>query len=208
MVQKESGDAHTRTWQFNPGDRVLCRNFATGSKWLPGKVLVREGKTMVKIELDDGWTWQRHVDHLLRSQVEIESDMDNQDFTNAVPLDDDPLTAPSSEVPPTGNQDPELPPQQPLPPSTRRSTRVRQPSHCFQWVTEIRGEELWCTVNYLAIDLCNHSFWFPVSSYYACVLESSVCINCMCMLYIESWPFSWASSVHSWSLEVALVPIY
>ena len=48
MVQKESGDAHTRTRQFNPGDRVLCRNFATGPKWLPGKVLVREGKKVVK----------------------------------------------------------------------------------------------------------------------------------------------------------------
>ena len=132
MVQKESDDAHTRTRQFNPGDRVLCRNFATGPKWLPGKVLVREGKTMVKIELDDGRTWQRHVDHLLRSQVEIESDTDNQDFTNPVPLDDDSLTALSSEVPPTGNQDPEPPPQQPLPPSMRRSTRVRQPPDRFQ----------------------------------------------------------------------------
>lgn len=57
MGQKTSADTHTHTRQFNPGDRVLCRNFATGPKWLPDKVLEREGKTMVKIELDDGRTW-------------------------------------------------------------------------------------------------------------------------------------------------------
>ena len=86
--------AHTR--QFNPGDRVKSRNFADGPKWLPGKVL-EGGKTIVKLKLDDSRIWRRHVDHLLPSQVQIESESIDQECAPLLSLDNDPLVAPSSE---------------------------------------------------------------------------------------------------------------
>ena len=49
----------------------MGRNFADGPKWLPGKVLKGE-KTIVKVKLDEGRIWHRHVDHLFPSQVQIE----------------------------------------------------------------------------------------------------------------------------------------
>ena len=58
----------------------MGRNFADGPKLLPGNVL-EGGKTIVKVKLDDGWIWCRHVDHLFPSQVQIESELVDQEFT-------------------------------------------------------------------------------------------------------------------------------
>ena len=77
MLQKRNCDIHAHSRQFNPGDRVLGRNFSSGPKWLPGKVVEREGSMMVKIRLDNGRIWRRHIDHLLKSQLPSAADLDS-----------------------------------------------------------------------------------------------------------------------------------
>ncbi len=102
----------------------MGRNFAAGPKWLPGKVVEREGETMVKLKLDDGRTWRRHVDHVLQSQLPTENE--------SVPLEDDPLTAPSEEQSPevavgeTGEPR-VIPISQPAVAQPRCSTQVTRP---------------------------------------------------------------------------------
>ena len=86
IQQKKSGDTKAHTRQFNQGDRIMGRNFADGPKWLPGKVLER-GKTIVKVKLDDGRIWRRHVNHLLPSQVQIESESIDQECAPPMSLD-------------------------------------------------------------------------------------------------------------------------
>ena len=119
---------HTR--QFNPGDQVMGRNFADGPKWLPGKVL-EGGKTIVKVKLDDGRIWRRHVDHLFPSQVPIESESIDQDHAPPMSLDNDPLVAPSGEqnVESTSTEirGPRVVTGPHLPVGPRRSTRVVRP---------------------------------------------------------------------------------
>ena len=62
-MQQKYSDTNAHTWQFNPDDRVRGQNFADGPKWLSGNVL-EGGKTIVKVNLDDGWIWCHHADHL------------------------------------------------------------------------------------------------------------------------------------------------
>ena len=80
QMQQKYSDTNAHTWQFNPDDRVMGWNFADGPKLLPGNVL-EGGKTTVKVKLDDGWIWCRHVDHLFPSQVQIEIELVDQEFT-------------------------------------------------------------------------------------------------------------------------------
>lgn len=89
MLQKRNCDRHANSRQFNPGDRVLGRNFSSGPRWLPGNVVEREGSMMVKIRLDDGRLWRRHIDHLLKSQLPIAAEVDSPR-----PQVFDPLVAP------------------------------------------------------------------------------------------------------------------
>ena len=51
----------------------------------------------MKVKLDDGRIWRRHVDHPFPSQVQIESELIDQDYAPPMSLDNDPLVAPSGE---------------------------------------------------------------------------------------------------------------
>lgn len=63
QMQQKYSDTNAHTWQFNPDDWVRGQNFADGPKWLSGNVL-EGGKTIVKVNLDDGWIGCHHADHL------------------------------------------------------------------------------------------------------------------------------------------------
>ena len=96
--QHEHVNAHAHARSFQPGDRVMGRNFAAGANWMPGVVLECEGKTMVKIKLDDGRVWRRHVNHVLKSQVLLGADTSSQDRDiDPVPIECAPLVMPSDE---------------------------------------------------------------------------------------------------------------
>ena len=52
----------------------MARDFSErGTEWLFGKVIEKLGETMVKVELDDGRIWRRHLDHVIRSQIGMRS---------------------------------------------------------------------------------------------------------------------------------------
>ena len=125
------------------------RNFASGVNWInwiPGWVIEREGGTMLKVRLDDGRMWRRHLDHLIRSPLTVNPETAEVGLhANPGLLDEeDPLIAPSETTPTeldeqnesvpaegfAGDQ-PELqgqPQEDPSPgPTIRRSTRERRP---------------------------------------------------------------------------------
>ena len=92
--QQQERQAQSRGYKkhcksFTVGERVLAKNFATGTKWVPGVVKNLVGKTMVAVELDDGRIWRHHIDHIIRSHTTTE------DTETDSELDFDPLTMPS-----------------------------------------------------------------------------------------------------------------
>ncbi|XP_029168404.1 uncharacterized protein LOC114938586 [Nylanderia fulva] len=49
---------------FACGERVACRNYSGGEKWKFGVVSARKGKLHYTIHLDDGRSWERHVNQM------------------------------------------------------------------------------------------------------------------------------------------------
>ena len=47
----------------------MSRNFADGHSWVPGTVFENDGTTAVRMRLDDGCIWRRHLYHVTHSQV-------------------------------------------------------------------------------------------------------------------------------------------
>ena len=68
---------------------MLAKNFATGTKWVPGVVKNLVGKTMVAVELDDDRIWHHHIDHIIQSHTTTEDTETDSEF------DFNPLTMPS-----------------------------------------------------------------------------------------------------------------
>ena len=87
----------------------MAKNFAAGTRWLPGKIIKLEGNTMVKIELDDGRIWRRHMDHIIRTTLTI--DEDNEYDPSTMPWDSDssnnanPQELPNNEEVPINNEE-------------------------------------------------------------------------------------------------------
>ena len=91
-LQKERADTHTCSRNIDVGDRVLCRNFGFGPKWLSAVVIEKEGHNMLKAKLHDGRVWRRHMDHIIKSNLQIPIECDTP---QTIPLAADPLRAPS-----------------------------------------------------------------------------------------------------------------
>lgn len=71
IAQKERRDANAKPKNFKQGDQVLSRNFEQEPKWLPGTVSEKERENTVKVKLDDGRIWRHHLDHLIKTQIQI-----------------------------------------------------------------------------------------------------------------------------------------
>ena len=71
---------HKRTKQriFNMGDAVYARNFARGSKWLPGQIVAKCGPLSFTIKLNDGRMWNRHIDHVVSGNHGNAQNLHNQ----------------------------------------------------------------------------------------------------------------------------------
>ena len=115
----------------------LTSGIQSMSSMIPSVVLACEGKVMVKIKLDDGRVWRRHVNQVIKSQVPVGADTSGR-VIDPVPIECDPLVMPSDEeageTPGTGHvsdtvediaEDSTQP--QDGPEALRRSTRVRRP---------------------------------------------------------------------------------
>ena len=73
--QAEYHDRHARARNFVVGDAVYITNFSVGDRWLPGVVVNKSGPVSFHIELADGRTVRRHLDHVC-SRLEKEESLD------------------------------------------------------------------------------------------------------------------------------------
>ena len=58
-----------RSLQLHPGDPVVVRNYASGSKWVPGTVQEKTGPVSFCCALPDGQEIRRHQDQVLPCKV-------------------------------------------------------------------------------------------------------------------------------------------
>ena len=137
QAQKARKERHPCARHFKMGDRVMARNFAPGVNWIPGIIVAKEGGVMFKVKLDDGRIWRRHVDHIVKSAVVIDPEVDKSEQGNICD-EFDPVTMPTAqssvETPlPEEPQVPETPDNvdtqesDQSAPVLRRSTRVIKP---------------------------------------------------------------------------------
>ena len=66
--QKQYHDAHERDRKFDQGDHVYCRNFARGSKWIPGTIESVTGPLSYLVRLSDDRLVRRHQDQIIKDQ--------------------------------------------------------------------------------------------------------------------------------------------
>ena len=85
LTQQQNHDTKKPYRQFVEGDLVYAENFSATSdiKWLPGKVTKITGPLSYVIELSDGNTFRRHVDHI-KARENDQDDVQNteRDDTN------------------------------------------------------------------------------------------------------------------------------
>ena len=142
MAQETRTSEHGRQFKPELGDRVMCRNFADGPKWLPGVITECDSATSVKVKLDDGRSWRRHVDHVTPTAVAPSEDSTTE--LPSVPIDVTPpeeTARPDNQRPDNNVQDPDTQDaesSQPhvdestAPTEPRRSTRARKPPDRFE----------------------------------------------------------------------------
>ena len=119
--QKANHDRCAKARTFMAGDKVYARNLTSGPAWLEGTVVSSCGPLSYLVDLSDGRTICRHIDHL-RTRTAADSsgvDIPGQDE------DDELLSIPSGEIVTTDEPDTDTAPEQPIAP--RRSSRERHP---------------------------------------------------------------------------------
>ena len=73
--QKRTDDEKAKARTFAMGDGVYIRDFSSGKSWVPGKVESICDPLTYWVELQNGQSVCRHVDHILhRSTTDSESD--------------------------------------------------------------------------------------------------------------------------------------
>ena len=73
MEMKLRHDGNVAVRKFNPGDAVRVKNFAHGAKWLSGIIQRITGPLSYEVQLLDGRSVRRHVDHIIARQTEVKS---------------------------------------------------------------------------------------------------------------------------------------
>ena len=73
MQQKFSHDKSARSRKFVAGNRVFAKNFGTGHRWLPGKIISRAGPVSYRVRLVDGRVCRCHLDQLRSQPMEEEA---------------------------------------------------------------------------------------------------------------------------------------
>lgn len=97
---------------FRPGSLVFAKNFGTGRPWLEGSIVRASGPKSVRIELSDGRTIRRHVNHVRPRATTLSSEPQeaSPDWAGMT-HDDTDVPEPVAE------------------PTIRRSTRLQERSH-------------------------------------------------------------------------------
>jgi hypothetical protein len=79
--QKRNHDTHCQPQLFALGESVYVKNYSSGPRWLPGKIVGTEGSVLYQIQLSDGRTVRRHADQLRSRVADIESHSPADDDT-------------------------------------------------------------------------------------------------------------------------------
>ena len=127
--QKRGHDKRTKQRTFNVGDAVYARNFARGSKWLPGQIVAKRGPLSFTIKLNDGRMWNRHIDHVVSGNHGNAQNLHNQpepDFDWGLPLCTPELRG--EEVEQQQQPQPQVPQV-----ATRTSKRHVKPPNRYGW---------------------------------------------------------------------------
>lgn len=64
--QKLHHDNHSRLCFLYPGEPVAVKDFRYQGKWIPGTIVQKLGPITYSVEVKNGQTIKRHVDHLMR----------------------------------------------------------------------------------------------------------------------------------------------
>lgn len=122
--QKQSHDKSAKSRSFKVQDTVYIRNFGDGESWLPGTVTKILGPFSFVIELVDGRSVRRHIDHVMpRSSTQASSTSEPTSGADWLPNLDAPDSTPESGT----AEDNSTPTPVVETQSVRRSTRVSVP---------------------------------------------------------------------------------
>ena len=125
--QSHGHDKHTRARAFQIGDRVYVRNFVGVPTWLEGTILDQIGPVSFQVQLTDGRTRKRHVDHMrIRFPEEILPSEPIVVEGPSVPSSNG-TTQQSGEVVSGNGSSPRAQRHVSVPPPPRRSGRIRKP---------------------------------------------------------------------------------
>ena len=63
-IQKDQHDQHAHSRSLEAGQPVMVKNMRPGDNWIPGVVLKQSGPVSFLVDVGEGRTWRRHLDHL------------------------------------------------------------------------------------------------------------------------------------------------
>ena len=63
-VQKDQHDQHAHLRSLEAGQPVMAKNMRPGENWIPGVILKQLGPVSFLVDVGEGRTWKRHIDHL------------------------------------------------------------------------------------------------------------------------------------------------
>ena len=63
-VQKDQHDQHAHLRSLEAGQPVMVKNMRPGVNWIPGVILKQLGPVSFLVDVGEGRTWKRHIDHL------------------------------------------------------------------------------------------------------------------------------------------------
>ncbi len=137
FIQKNRHDQHAGYWEFGVGQSVLVKNMRPGPDWIPGVILSQLGPVTYLVDLGEGRSWKRHVDHLKRSEMKPPAQC--SDTLAGSPEEENWTPAPNATsgkgLPPPSGEELSLPSEpvvvqpstsSPTPVSVRRSSRQRR----------------------------------------------------------------------------------
>ena len=126
-AQKSHHDQQAKPRQLQVGQPVMVRDFHHGN-WQPGVITSIGGPLSYTVTLDDGRTWNRHIDHIRTREYEIiapPSTLVPQDTSSEEPNDVFDRPGPLEDTPQDEPNNPDNPPPQSL--GRRYPARDRQP---------------------------------------------------------------------------------
>ena len=109
--QKALVDRRARPREFSEGDRVMVRDYRSGTNWIPAVVVEVLGPVTYIVETDTGQRWKRHLDQIKNwiPQVVADSTTESMDETSDAGFDlhESPVDTPDTDSPTVTPEAPE-----------------------------------------------------------------------------------------------------